>query len=322
MDSKINNHGDRTIDVRNVIIDREYEGQRLDNYLKRELKGVPKSRIYRIIRKGEVRVNGKRVQASTRLTTDDKLRIPPVRTAMLGDLKNPVQNILKTILYENKVMFVINKPSGVAVHGGSGISMGVIESLRTALPDEHNLELVHRLDRDTSGCLMISKNRGYLRALQGALRDRDKIGKYYRAIVHGRWPRRKTLIDAPIAKNLLRSGERVSRVTDEGKPSTTGFAVLGSNDGFSLVEAKAITGRTHQIRVHCRHAGLPIVGDVKYGFPDADKVVKQRFGCQRLMLHGERLEIPNIGDYEGFSVSAPPDKDFEAFSTNIIKTVC
>jgi 23S rRNA pseudouridine955/2504/2580 synthase len=321
MNSETNNGNERTRGVRNVIIDQQYAGQRIDNYLCRELKGVPKSRIYRIIRKGEVRVNGKRVQANTRLTADDKLRIPPVRTATPSDLKYPVEDILKTILYESKVMLIINKPRGVAVHGGSGVSMGVIESLRSALPDEHNLELVHRLDRDTSGCLMISKNRSHLRALQGALRDRDSIGKYYRAIVHGRWPRRKTLIEAPIAKNLLTSGERVSRVTVEGKPSKTGFKVLGNYDGFSLVEARAFTGRTHQIRVHCRHAGLPIVGDAKYGFADADKVVKRRFGYQRLMLHAERLEIPKIEDYAGISISAPPDRDFEIFSTSIIKTI-
>ncbi|HAK53427.1 MAG TPA: 23S rRNA pseudouridine(955/2504/2580) synthase, partial [Gammaproteobacteria bacterium] len=271
--------------VRHIIIDPEYAGQRVDNYLQRELKGVPKSRIYRIIRKGEVRVNGKRVRPSTRLLADDKLRIPPIRTAAPGQLTSPVKDILKTILYENNVMLIINKPSGIAVHGGSGISMGVIESMRAALPNEHNLELVHRLDRDTSGCLMISKNRSHLRSLQRALREKTGIGKYYRAIVHGQWSRRKTLIDAPITKNILRSGERVSRVAADGKPSTTGFTVIGGNDGFCLVEARAFTGRTHQIRVHCRHAGLPIVGDVKYGFQDADKIVRQRFGYQRLMLH-------------------------------------
>ncbi|RZO75887.1 MAG: 23S rRNA pseudouridine(955/2504/2580) synthase, partial [OM182 bacterium] len=191
--------------VRKIIVESDYSGQRLDNYLQRELKGVPKSRIYRIIRKGEVRINGKRVQASTRLAAGDKLRLPPVRKSIKSPARQIKLNLEKTIIYENNIIIVINKPPGIAVHGGSGISMGVIETLRANYPTKYSLELVHRLDRDTSGCLMIAKNRRYLKALQVALRSTSVINKHYRAIVHGNWPHRLGSIEAPIAKNVLSS---------------------------------------------------------------------------------------------------------------------
>jgi len=306
--------------VRHVIVDPDFAGQRLDNYLLRELKGVPKSRIYRIIRKGEVRINGKRVNANCRLVAGDDLRIPPVRVGDKKTYNNPLKNIEKTIIYENDLILVINKPSGMAVHGGSGVSMGVIESIRAVIPGSDRWELIHRLDRDTSGCLMIAKNRQYLKLIQTALRERNQIGKYYRAIVHGQWSKRKTLIEAPIAKNILRSGERMSKVSDAGKASTTGFRLLHSDGEYSLLEVEAITGRTHQIRVHCRYAGFPVVGDSKYGDEAGDKQLKQRLAVRRLLLHADHLIVPDLAEFPGFEVAAPLDAEFEKVQNYIINT--
>ena len=299
--------------VRTVIIDRDFDGQRVDNYLLRELKGVPRSKIYNIIRKGEVRLNGGRIKANTRLTTGDKLRIPPVRIGVRQDTINEIQNIEKTIIYETDFMLIINKPANIAVHGGSGVSAGIIESLRSSFPPHSRLELIHRLDRDTSGCLMIAKNRRYLRVIQEALRSKSELGKYYLVGVHGQWPKRKTLVSAPIVKNLLNSGERVSRVSASGKESLTGFQVLVQQSEFSLLEAKAITGRTHQIRVHCRHAGFPVIGDPKYGSADSDRAMKRRFGFQRMMLHAHRLEIPALDGFPAVNIVAPLDEQFNGF---------
>ena len=302
--------------VQKVVIQEDYDGQRVDNYLLRVLKGVPKSRIYRMIRRGEVRVNGKRVRADTRLVPGDQLRIPPVRTGNRVVSDKYEKNILKRIIYENKVILVINKPAGLAVHGGSGISSGVIESLRASLPDQ-KLELMHRLDRDTSGCLMIARNRRYLRIMQEAFRTRSDLGKYYRVIVHGCWPRKITRVDAPIVKNTLKSGERVSRVSSMGKLSTTDFKILAQSSEYSLLEAEAITGRTHQIRVHCRYTGHPVVGDKRYGDLEADAKVLQNLKNHRLMLHASRLEIPDLEDFPGFTVNALVDSEFESIEKNI-----
>ena len=303
-------------DVQKVVIQDDYDGQRVDNYLLRVLKGVPKSRIYRLIRKGEVRINGKRVRADTRLVPGDQLRIPPVRTGNRKVSKKYEKNILERIIYENKVIYVINKPAGLAVHGGSGISSGAIESLRACLPDQ-KLELMHRLDRDTSGCLMIARNRRYLRIMQEAFRTRSDLGKYYRVIVHGSWSGKITRVDAPIVKNTLKNGERVSSVSSMGKPSITDFRVLAQSSDFSLLEAQAITGRTHQIRVHCRYTGHPVVGDKRYGDLEADARALQYLKNHRLMLHASRLEIPDLEDFPGFNVNASVDSGFESFEKNL-----
>lgn len=300
--------------VRYVEIEEDYAGQRVDNYLLRLLKGVPKSRIYRILRKGEVRLNGKRIKPNTRLTAGDRLRVPPVRVADSPQGRNYFleKNIDKTIIYESKVMLIINKPAGIAVHGGSGISAGVIESLRRSRPQDKHLELVHRLDRGTSGCLMIARKRSYLKLLQAELQRKDQLRKVYQVIVHGRWPSRKQHINAPISRNLLRSGERVSRVEEGGKESITEFRVDSGNGEYSVLEASPITGRTHQIRVHCRYAGYPVVGDDKYGFEDIDKKNKNR-GFKRLMLHASKLIIPALGDQPSVEVEAPADEQFLKF---------
>lgn len=308
--------------VRFVEIDQESAGQRLDNYLIRILKGVPRSRIYRIIRKGEVRLNKGRVKPETRLTAGDSLRLPPIRTASRPappTLTPRLASILeKSILYEDNVMLIINKPAGLAVHGGSGVNLGLIEALRAARPDAPHLELAHRLDRDTSGCLMIAKRRSYQRRLQAALSQRGRIRKVYQAVVHGRWPGRLSRINAPLERNILDNGERVVRVDAGGKQSLTEFRVLFRSGVLSVVEAMPATGRTHQIRAHCRHGGYPVVGDDKYGDREADRRLRRQ-GYGRMMLHAARLEIPALGEHPAVTVEAPMDEQMQALVDEIEK---
>lgn len=305
--------------VRMVDIIDEYAGQRLDNYLLRELRGVPRSRIYRIIRKGEVRLNGHRVTASTRLVAGDQLRIPPIRVSSASSVPIKNNNILDTIIYDHKLLYVLSKPAGLAVHGGSGITQGVIEALRAALPTER-LELVHRLDRETSGCLMVARRGSLLRSIQAALREKPDQGsglhKYYSVIVHGRWPVDTTRVDAPLEKNTLSSGERISRVSSAGKASATGFRIVARSERLTLLEAEAITGRTHQIRVHCQHVGCPIVGDNKYG----DRALDRQLGADagRLMLHASRLVLPELDGFPAVEVTAPVDGRFEMLQSSIL----
>lgn len=302
--------------VQYLEVSEEYAGQRLDNFLLRQLKGVPRSKIYRMIRKGEVRVNGKRPKPTHRLETLDKIRVPPLR---LGD--EPVKpnlsvakNVENTILYEDKVILIINKPTGLAVHGGSGVTNGVIESFRAVRPDAPYLELVHRLDRETSGCLMIAKRRSVLKRLQAELHHKNTLLKQYCVIVHGQWPANRTQVDLPIAKNTLSSGERVSRVQSDGKESLTRFRLLAAGTQ-SLLEAIPVTGRTHQIRVHCHHAGHPVVGDDKYGAEDRDK----RLRPGRMMLHASRLVIPAGLDLPEIDVSAPMDEKMQALWDRLVR---
>ncbi|WP_062268865.1 23S rRNA pseudouridine(955/2504/2580) synthase RluC [Endozoicomonas arenosclerae] len=300
--------------VKMINIDSEDAGQRVDNYLVRILKGVPKTRVYRIIRKGEVRVNKKRVTADYRLQDGDLLRVPPVRVSEKAPKANPgaaiTQKLESSILYEDKSLIIINKPAGIAVHGGSGISYGVIETLRNVRPQERSLELVHRLDRDTSGCLMIAKKRSLLRYLHAQLKE-DKVSKIYNALVIGRWPSRKVLVNAPLLKNTLRSGERVVTVDLEGKRSKTLYKVLErfshDSETATLVEASPVTGRTHQIRVHCLHAGYSILGDDKYT-PDEDNRRFREFGLKRLFLHAARLKL-TLPDGKALTIDAPLPED-------------
>ncbi|MEX2489969.1 MAG: RluA family pseudouridine synthase [Pseudomonadales bacterium] len=301
--------GSRTGGVRFIEIDEESAGQRLDNYLIRELKGVPKSRIYRIIRKGEVRLNKRRVRPDTRVGAGDSLRLPPVRTGVSAPVEGTAELhriIEKSIIYEDNVMLIVNKPAGLAVHGGSGVKAGLIEALRAARPNARHLELIHRLDRDTSGCLMIAKRRSYQRLVQQALREKAGLKKVYLAIVHGQWPIRLRRVSASLERQVLASGERISRVSEAGKRSMTQFERLGESGQLSVVEAVPVTGRTHQIRVHCQHAGYPIAGDEKYGDEDRDRRLNRK-GYTRMMLHAHRLEIPALGDYPPVSVEAPLD---------------
>lgn len=300
--------------VQLLRIDADQAGQRIDNYLIARLKGVPRSRIYRLLRKGEVRVNKGRIKPTYRLMQDDLVRVPPVRQAsrrpMTAD--NPLGKLLKDrVLLETKDYLVLDKPAGVAVHGGSGISAGVIEALRAARPEEKNLELVHRLDRDTSGCLLLARRRGILRELQAQMRDRH-VDKRYVALVSGRWPRTLTEINAPLRKFVLSGGERMVRPDKTGKAAVTEFALLAhylhaASEVASLIDIRLLTGRTHQIRVHCQLAGYPLAGDEKYG----DRVANARFGesgLRRLFLHASALGFSDPATGARVEVSAPlPD---------------
>ena len=283
----------KTHSVQYHTIDADIAGQRIDNFLRARLKGVPKSLVYRIVRKGEVRVNKKRIKPEYKLLEGDVVRIPPVRQAETNPLPsvklNKVAAIEDAILYEDDRLIVINKPSGTAVHGGSGLNFGLIEGLRALRPKSPFLELVHRLDRDTSGCILIAKKRSALRSLHEQLRDKT-VDKRYLALVSGAWPENRYKVKAPLDKNVLQSGERMVFVNDNGKPSETRFHIKQRYANATLVEASPITGRTHQIRVHCQHAGHSIAGDSKYGDSDFDQYLSQ-FGSQRLFLHAHSIQF-------------------------------
>jgi 23S rRNA pseudouridine955/2504/2580 synthase len=279
--------------VREVEVGEEEVGQRIDNFLLKSLKGVPKSRIYRILRKGEVRVNRGRIKPEYRLKLGDLVRIPPVRVSEAKPAAIPGERILRlleqSILYEDKGLLILNKPSGLAVHGGSGISFGVIEGLRALRPEARFLELAHRLDRDTSGCLVIAKKRSILRAFHQLLRD-GGMDKHYLALLKGRWQGRKRRIDVPLRKNTLKSGERIVKVSEDGKPSLSIFSPVTIYKDCSLVRVKLVTGRTHQVRVHAQHCGHPIAGDDKYGDAAFNRLMAER-GLKRLFLHASELRF-------------------------------
>ncbi|KTD08599.1 RluA family pseudouridine synthase [Legionella jamestowniensis] len=279
-------------DVRYTEISSEEEGQRLDNYLIRVLKGVPKSHIYRIIRAGEVRVNKKRAQVSLRLVQGDIVRIPPVRITHTKEIfvgTRLEQQLQESILFEDNTLLVLNKPAGIAVHGGSGLSLGVIEALRKTRTDLSYLELVHRLDKETSGCLVLAKKRSMLRAIQALLEERQ-VQKTYWALLKDSWQDKKTvLVDVPLVKNSLKSGERIVSVHPEGKPSQTVFNLLENYQQACLVEASPKTGRTHQIRVHSAYLGHAIVGDEKYG--KSEPIAGLETIKLRLYLHARAIQF-------------------------------
>ncbi|MDF2180799.1 23S rRNA pseudouridine(955/2504/2580) synthase RluC [Neptuniibacter sp. CAU 1671] len=281
--------------VRFLEIEPEQAGQRIDNFLITALKGVPKSLVYRILRKGEVRVNKKRVKPEYRLQADDLVRVPPLRVAERAEAPKVSEQLTtlleQAILFENRDYIAVNKPSGLAVHGGSGVSLGLIECFRQMRPQLKFLELVHRLDRDTSGCILLAKKRSALKFMHEAL-QRKQVTKIYHALVDGRWPQRRDKVDAPLRKNELKSGERVVKVAPDGKPSLTEFRVLQRFGAIAtLIEARPITGRTHQIRVHCQFAGYPIIGDPKYGIDGVNNEMKS-LGFNRLFLHAAELRFP------------------------------
>lgn len=288
--------------ARFITVDEESSGQRLDNFLMRELKGVPKTHIYRIIRSGEVRRNKGRVSADDRVETGDVLRIPPLRVSAQPEIKAAAAVPAREfrVVHEDDAFMAIDKPAGVAVHGGSGVSFGVIEQLRRSRPGARLLELVHRLDRETSGLLLIAKKKSALKQLQDQFRARE-TGKTYLALVRGDWPARLTRLDAPLHKYLLADGERRVRVTTpedpDGQHALTLVrvarripALAGSALAATLLEVTIKTGRTHQIRVHLAHAGHPILGDDKYGDFDLNRELA-RLGCRRMFLHAWRLRL-------------------------------
>jgi 23S rRNA pseudouridine955/2504/2580 synthase len=299
--------------VQFVDITPERAGQRIDNFLITFLKGVPKTRIYRMLRKGEVRVNKGRIKATYRLAAGDSVRIPPVRVAEKGD-KVPVgdkvlQRIEKSILREEKGFLILNKPSGIAVHGGSGLSYGVIEAMRVLRPEAPFLELVHRLDRDTSGCLIIAKRRSVLRELHRLLRE-DGMDKRYLALLKGTWQGGMRRVDAPLLKNVLRSGERMVKVAPDGKAALSLFRPITIYRQATLAEVELKTGRTHQIRVHAAHMGHPIAGDEKYGDEAFNREMREQ-GLTRLFLHARFLAFRLPGIDEEIRVTAPLDPALE-----------
>jgi 23S rRNA pseudouridine955/2504/2580 synthase len=278
--------------VQVLEVDAENAGQRLDNYLFARLKGAPRSLVYRIVRGGEVRVNGGRARPERRLEAGDRVRVPPVRLDQSASPSPPrrvVDGLSQRIVYEDDSLLVIDKPSGLAVHGGSGVSVGLIEALRLLRAGCTQLELVHRLDRDTSGCVMVAKRRSMLRHLHEALRQ-GSIRKSYLTLVMGRWPRRRVSVRAALEKNVMSSGERVVRADDTGKTAETHFTVREYYRDASLLEAVPLTGRTHQIRVHAQLSGHPIAGDPKYGDREFNRQMRAA-GLQRLFLHAAALDL-------------------------------
>jgi len=290
------------------VIGAEESGQRLDNFLQRVLPGVPKTRIYRAIRKGEVRVNKGRVKPESRLQSGDSLRIPPLQVAERTPASGAAgwqQRLKAAVVLDEADLIVVNKPSGLAVHGGSGVSVGLIETLRSVYGSDRYLELVHRLDRDTSGLIMVARRASTLRALHELLRS-DGIDKRYLCLVAGRWPAHLKRVDAPLEKFALPSGERRVRVSAAGRKALTLFRVVQRLPSATLLEAKPVTGRTHQIRVHCQHAGFSILGDAKYAQGEAE-VIARDMTIKRLFLHAASLTFTL--DSRKYQLDAPlPDE--------------
>jgi len=298
--------------VQLLEINARNEQQRLDNFLLSKLKGIPKSRVYKLLRSGQVRVNKGRKKADYRLKTGDIVRIPPVRMAETDDSKAPqhlVNRVSQSVIFEDNQLLVLNKPTGIAVHSGSNLKFGVIEMLRQARPDAEMLELVHRLDRDTSGCLVIAKTLGALNQLHQHFRDKaEHMEKIYRAIVMGRWKGAEKNIDLPLLKNTPRSGERFVEVNPQGKNARSLFMPLQYKDDMSLMEIKLFTGRTHQIRVHAQATGYPIAGDTKYGNKEFNKELKKQ-GYKRMYLHAYKLSFELDG--QNYNICAPLDDEWE-----------
>ncbi|MFZ2218991.1 MAG: RluA family pseudouridine synthase [Rhodoferax sp.] len=316
--------------VKTVLVDEDAAGQRLDNFLMRHLKGVPKSHVYRIIRSGEVRVNKGRACADDRVAAGDQVRLPPVRIsgrvaekadAMAATIASGAPAREFSILFEDDYLIAIDKPAGVAVHGGSGVSFGVIEQLRMARPQAVFLELIHRLDRETSGILLIAKKRSALKLLQNQFRERE-TGKTYLALVLGRWPASKKVLDKPLHKYLLANGERrvkvVGKDDPDGMPSVTLVRSRPTSTlAFTLLEVTIKTGRTHQIRVHLANEGHPIAGDDKYGDFDANKKLMRTVdspALKRMYLHAWRLQFSHPASGERIELSSPLPLELEIFS--------
>lgn len=305
--------------VNYLTVDSEDSGQRVDNYLFRILKGVPKSHIYRIIRSGEIRINKKRIKVTDRLNEGDEIRIPPIRVAQ-KEQKNthnvPAREF--PIVYEDEVLLVVDKPAGIAVHGGSGVLSGVIEQLRQARPEARYLELVHRLDKETSGLLMIAKKRSALVKLHEYLRQHTPQKVYY-ALAIGHWEEKDKNIKLPLFKFQNAEGERFVRVDEEkGQYAHTVFEPVEYFDGFTLLKVTLKTGRTHQIRVHMQALGHPIAGDEKYGLFEQNKQLSKN-GLKRMFLHATALTLPHVLTGEKITFDANLPKELDAFLSKIRK---
>ena len=289
-----------------LVVPERQSGQRLDNFLLRELKGLPRSRVYRLIRTGEVRVNRGRCKPDTRLSQGDQVRIPPYagrRPAHVGTPTDKLkQRLEESVLFENEAFLILNKPAGLPVHGGSGIALGLIEAMRQIRPEWMEAELAHRLDRDTSGCLVIAKQADFLRHMQAELRA-GNVEKTYLALAHGAWPEELDTIDLPLRKNELASGERIVRATPDGKPARTRFKIRERLPEATLLEVTLETGRTHQIRVHCQSAGHPIIGDEKYA---KNPTIRHK----HLALHAWRIAFHPTPNTNPTQFEAPQNRHF------------
>ncbi|MGR5166606.1 23S rRNA pseudouridine(955/2504/2580) synthase RluC [Vibrio astriarenae] len=299
--------------VQLIDIDEDMAGQRIDNFLRNQLKSIPKSMVYRIVRKGEVRVNKKRIKAEYKLQAGDVVRIPPVTIpASTEEVQAPSTKLNKVaeleskIIYEDDHMLILNKPSGTAVHGGSGLKFGAIEALRALRPDARFLELVHRIDRDTSGILLVAKKRSALRHLQAQFREKT-VKKFYFALVMGQWKPSCKVVNAPLLKNEVNS---IVRVNSKGKPSETRFKIIEQFEQATLVQASPITGRTHQIRVHTQYTGHPIAWDDRYGDRRFDAYTAQ-VGLDRLFLHAANIRFIHPKTEEWMEINAPMEKRLE-----------
>lgn len=304
--------------VRHVTIGEQDDGQRVDNYLARELTGVPRGRIYRMLRKGEVRVNKGRVKPTTRLAAGDTLRIPPVAERSAPPVAAPQavrDRLAASILFEDKELLVINKPGGMAVHGGSGVASGVVEILREMRPDWSDLALAHRLDRATSGALVLAKRRSALRRLHAAFRE-DRVSKVYLAMVAGYWEHGTMTIDLPLAVHTRRGGERHVEVAADGKPSVTHVTPNECRREASLLTLRPATGRTHQLRAHLAHFGHPIAGDVRYGEPERNAAFRAD-GLERLFLHAQSIAFDDgVGGERLFS--APLASELQQYMERVL----
>jgi 23S rRNA pseudouridine955/2504/2580 synthase len=307
--------------VQRLTVDAESAGQRLDNFLLRILKGVPKTHVYRVIRSGEVRVNKGRASADTRVAEGDEIRVPPVRLPEKSGVAAPAREF--PILFEDDHLLAIAKPAGVAVHGGSGVSSGVIEQLRQARPEARFLELVHRLDKETSGVLLLAKKRSALTAVQDQFRARD-TGKIYQALVIGAWPKSLKVIDQPLHKTLDAAGERhvrvVSPANEDGRRSITLIRSMQACGDFTLLDISLKTGRTHQIRVHLAHAGHAIVGDPKYGDFAFNKQFARQHRFARMFLHARELAFDHPASGERLVLQSELPADCRALVAQLRDT--
>jgi 23S rRNA pseudouridine955/2504/2580 synthase len=294
--------------ARTVRVPDDRTGQRLDNFLLGQIKGVPKSLIYKLVRSGQVRVNGGRAKAERKLEGGDEVRIPPVRVAEAGETPMPPKGFMDAldaaIVYEDARLLALSKPSGVASHGGSGVSFGAIETLRAMRPGQ-SLELVHRLDRDTSGLLVIAKKRSTLTEMQALMREEGGIAKRYLALLAGRMPDGVMSVDASLHVGLRQGGERHVQVHPEGKASMSHFSVIERRGGHSYCEVRIETGRTHQIRVHAQHIGHPVAGDSKYGDPEINRRLREQAGLKRMFLHASTLEFALDDGTTPYLLNAP-----------------
>lgn len=300
--------------VQFIQVSLDHAGRRIDNYLINKLKGLPKSHLYQLMRKGEIRVNKKRIKPDYKLKAGDEIRIAPIFMSDKMEVARPGDALRKiltqSILFEDERFLVINKPAGLAVHGGSGVHCGLIEALRVMRPADRYLELVHRLDRDTSGCILVAKKPLVLRELHQLLRD-GKIEKQYLALTLGHWPNKKNSVSINLQKNILSSGERKMTASEEGKISLTDFHVIEKFSHCDLVEIILHTGRMHQIRAHAQLSGHAVAGDEKYGDKAFNRLMKQSFDLKRLFLHAQKISFQLPTDKRKITIRAPLDNQLE-----------